>query len=135
MAGFVEAGNILHGVVCSQEGGLACVDVGGVQVQVVSDLAAGSRVTAYMHFDDVTLTLPAEAPPATSARNQLTGRITGFFPFGSQVKVTLDCGFTLSAVITRRSWEEMGLALGQEVVASFKATAVHLLPRHSASQN
>lgn len=131
VAGFVEAGNILHGVVASQEGGLACVEVGGVQVQVASNLAVGSRVTAYMHFDDVTLTLPAKAPPpATSARNRLTGRIARFLPFGSQVKVTLDCGFMLSAVITRRSWEELGLAPGQEIVASFKATSVHLLLRH-----
>jgi tungstate transport system ATP-binding protein len=130
VAEFVEAGNILHGAVALQEGGLACVDVDGVQMQVVSNLAAGSRVTAYVHFDDVTLTLPTKAPPVTSARNQLRGRIVRSFPFESQVKVTLDCGFILSAVITRRSWEEMGLALGQEVVASFKATAVHLLPRH-----
>jgi molybdopterin-binding protein len=130
VAGFVEAGNILHGVVASQENGLACLEVGGMQVQVVSGLTVGSRVTAYMHFDDVTLTLPSAAPPATSARNRLTGPITRSLPFGSQVKVTVDCGFTLAAVITRRSWEEMGLAVGREVVASFKASSVHLISRH-----
>jgi tungstate transport system ATP-binding protein len=130
VAGFVEAGNILRGTVASQEGGVARVDLCGAEVQVVSSLKAGSHVTVYIHFEDVTLTLPAEAPPLSSARNQLAGRITRFLPFGSQVKVTLDCGCIISAVITRRSWEEMGLALGREVVASFKASAVHLLPMH-----
>jgi len=82
-----------------------------------------------MHYDDVTLTLPATSPKATSARNQLRGKIVRGFTFGSQVKVTLDCGFPLASIITRRSWEELGLEPGREVVASFKASSVHLIPR------
>jgi len=45
--------------------------------------------------------------------------------------VVLDCGFTLVAIITKRSLEELGLAVGDEVAASFKATAVHVIPRRS----
>ncbi|MFH1003800.1 MAG: ABC transporter ATP-binding protein [Chloroflexota bacterium] len=127
VASFVEAGNILHGVVSSQDNGLAGIDINGHQLQAVSDLAAGSRVTIYLHYDDVTITLPSAAPASTSARNQLKGRVVRSFPFGSQIKVTLDCGFTIAAVITRRSWEELGLIIGQEVVASFKASAVHIM--------
>ena len=129
VAGFVEAGNILRGVITSQDSGLVLIDIEGQAIQVVSDLPAGGRVTAYMHYDDVTLTLPATAPKSTSARNQLRGKIVRGFTFGSQVKVTLDCGFPLASIITRRSWEELGLEPGREVVASFKASSVHLIPR------
>jgi len=45
--------------------------------------------------------------------------------------VVLDCGFTLVALITKQSLEEMGLGVGDEVVASFKATAVHVIPRRT----
>jgi tungstate transport system ATP-binding protein len=130
VAAFVEAGNIMRGKVVSQEQGLACLEVDGVQLQVVSDLAAGSRVTAYLHFDDVTLSLPTDSPPRTSARNRLTGRVARSLAFGSMIRVTLDCGIPISAVITRRSWEELGLLKGREAVASFKASSVHLIPRH-----
>ncbi len=129
VASFVEAGNILHGTVSSQNNGLALIDIGGYQLQAVSDLATGSKVTAYLHYEDVTVSLPSAEPAPTSARNQPRGSIVRTFPFGSQLKVTMNCGFTLAAVITRRSWEELGLEIGQEVIASFKASSAHLIPR------
>jgi tungstate transport system ATP-binding protein len=130
VAGFVQAGNILHGTVTSQSEGLALIDIGGYQLQAVSDLAAGTRVTAYLQYEDVTVGLPSAEPAPTSARNQLMGSIVRAFPFGSLLKVTMDCGFTLAAVITRRSWEDLRLEAGREVIASFKASSVHLIPRH-----
>jgi molybdopterin-binding protein len=48
---------------------------------------------------------------------------------GAEVRVEIDCGFPLVASITRRSLEELGLAPGCALIASFKATAVHLIPR------
>jgi tungstate transport system ATP-binding protein len=45
------------------------------------------------------------------------------------MRVEIDCGFQLVASITRRSMEDLGLVAGASVVASFKATAVHLIPR------
>jgi tungstate transport system ATP-binding protein len=47
---------------------------------------------------------------------------------GHFLKVQLDCGFFLATHITRRSREQLGLVEGGAVVASFKATAVHLIP-------
>jgi molybdopterin-binding protein len=43
--------------------------------------------------------------------------------------VTLDCGFPLDALITRRSRDEMRLAPGAELTAAIKATSIHLVPR------
>lgn len=130
VASFVEAGNILHGKVSSQSNGLASIDVEGRQIQAVSDLPTGSIVTLYLHHEDITLGLPWAGAMPSSARNQFKGSIVRTFPLGSQLKVTLDCGFNLTVVITRRSWEELGLETGREVVATFKASSVHLIPRH-----
>lgn len=130
VAEFVEAGNILRGVISRQENGLAFITINGKQIQVVSDLPEGSQVTAYMHYDDVTLTHPGTETVSSSARNHFIGKITRFIPSSSQVKVFLDCGFQLVTLVTRRSWEELGLDVGKDVVAWFKASAVHLILHH-----
>ncbi|MBI4266928.1 MAG: ABC transporter ATP-binding protein [Chloroflexi bacterium] len=130
VAGFVGAGNVLHGVVSSKINGLVSVDVSGQPLQAVAALDVGTRVTVYLHYEDITVSLPASMNVPSSARNQLKGRIIRIFPVDSQLKVTLDCGFTLAAVITRRSWDELGLEVGREVVASFKASSIHLIPKH-----
>ncbi|MBM2832233.1 MAG: transporter ATP-binding protein [Dehalococcoidia bacterium] len=129
VAGFVEAGNVLHGVLNSQSNGLVSVDIAGRQLQAASNLGAGTRVTVLLNYEDVTLSMPLPQTAPSSARNQLRGKIIRVFPVGSQLKVYLDCGFTLASLITRRSWEELGLEVGREVVASFKASSVHLIAK------
>lgn len=133
LAKFVEAGNILHGEVTLQSNGLVTIDIGGQQIQAVSNVAIGSNVTVFLHYEDITITLPQAETISTSARNQLNGRIVKTFPFGSQIKVTMDCGFTLASVITGRSWEDLGLEVGKEIKASFKASSVHLIPQLAAT--
>ena len=127
VAAFVQAGNILHGVVERQGDGLASINVNGTPIHVLSDKPAGSRVVAFINYEDITVSLPSAEMPASSARNQLRGKITRVFPFGYQVKVTADCGFPLVAVVTNRSAEELGLAVGKEVVTSFKASSIRLV--------
>ncbi len=129
VASFIEAGNILHGVVSSQSGGLVSISIDSRQVWAVSDLISGTKVTVFVHHDDVTLSLGMPGSISSSVRNQLTGSIIKVFPLGPQFKVTVDCGFPISSIITRRSWDEMGLRVGHEVVASFKASSVRLIPR------
>ena len=41
----------------------------------------------------------------------------------------MDVGFALVALITRQSVEDLGIAAGAECVATFKASAVHLIRR------
>jgi len=45
------------------------------------------------------------------------------------MRLMLDCTFALIAHVTRQSARDMALAQGDQVVASFKATVPHLLPR------
>jgi molybdopterin-binding protein len=65
------------------------------------------------------------AEPATSARNRFPGRVVAMQPFDYGYLVTVACaGASLAAVVTRGSVEELGLALGSEVWAYFKVSAV-----------
>ena len=78
--------------------------------------------------EDITLS-HADSTVVSSARNHLNGRILRMTPSGPLVRVVVDCGLPVVALITRGSANEMKLAEGQPVTATFKATAVHLIPR------
>jgi len=96
----------------------------------VGEIAAGHLVYLCLRPEDVTLWLsPPGGVKASSARNHLTGRINRLVQQGPLVRVVVDCGFPLTALVTRTSGREMGLAEGQEVEATFKASAVHLIGR------
>ena len=45
------------------------------------------------------------------------------------VRIDLDCGFPLKALITNQACQEMGLQEGGKVVALLKALAIHLFLR------
>ena len=129
VAAFVETGNTIRGDVRSQDNGLATVNIDGHDVFAVSDLSPGTNVTVYLHYEDVTLSLNMPETVLSSARNQMRGKIVKVFPLGPQLKITLDCGFKLSSLITRRSFEELNLVIDKEITASFKASSVHLIPK------
>ena len=78
--------------------------------------------------DDVLLALPDEPLPRSSARNVLPGKVVDVTADPQGVRVVLDCGFPLVAMVTARARDELGLAAGVGVHAVFKASAVHVLP-------
>lgn len=69
----------------------------------------------------------------TSARNQFFGPVTGLREgeVSFEVRLRLDAEHELSAVITRESAENLGLAIGREVHAFVKASAVLLMTDQS----
>lgn len=128
VAQFVGVETVAPGHIIAQDDGLAAVQVRDFVVEAVSDAPVGQAVLACVRSEDVTI-LPDTGRGMTSARNVLRGRVTRLRPAGAQVRVTLDCGFPVTALITRRSAQELGLTVDQVVVASFKASTVHLIPR------
>ena len=62
-------------------------------------------------------------------RNHLPARVVSIAPEGPVDRVTLDCGFTLTAVITRQAREEMSLRPGTQLFAAVKATSIHVVAR------
>jgi molybdopterin-binding protein len=93
-------------------------------------MAPGSEVYACIRAEDVTLeTRPPDRKSQASTRNHLPARVVAITAEGPIDRVSLDCGFPLDALITRRSRDELNLATGMQVTAAIKATSVHLVPR------
>ena len=154
VAAFVGAETRLPGRVVSAHEGIALVDVGHCRIEAVSAVQPGRAVLCCLRPEDVTLwsmdgfgprgagdeggqdsgspgESAAAAPPrfVSSARNQLPGRVSRMVSQGSLMRVSIDCGIPLVASITRASAADMELEEGEQVVATFKASAVHLIPR------
>jgi molybdenum ABC transporter ATP-binding protein len=129
VAAFVGVETIALGRVRSVAGGVAVVDVGGQTVEGGIDASAGVEVLVCLRPEDVTLSSVGVDAPATSARNRLRGRVVRVTPSGPYVRVEVNAGLVLVALITKQSLEDLALAPGSEVVATFKASAVHLIRR------
>ena len=62
-----------------------------------------------------------------SARNAWPGQVQKVEPRGLLARVAVDCGFPVIALVTRAAVDELDLAPGRAVVATAKATAIHLV--------
>ena len=119
--------NVVPARIVGREAGLVHVEVGGARVLAVDPGHVEGEVFACIRAEEVLL---ERAPDAvTSARNQLSGTVTAMSLEGPLVRVTLDCGFRLVALVTRPGAEQVGLAVGRPAVALVKAPAIRLVPR------
>jgi molybdate transport system ATP-binding protein len=123
----VEA--VLPGRIVGAREGLLSVQVGETVIHVAErePTAVGSNVYACIRAEDVTL--ETQSPAHASTRNHLAAKVVAIAPEGPIDRVSLDCGFALDALITRRAREELRLAVGAPITAAIKATSVHLVPR------
>lgn len=123
LADFVGIENILHGVVRTNEMGVATIELEtGGTIFAVSDYYDGT-VKAFVRPEAIILS--ERTTGDSSARNVIRGRITGLQDIGPLTRVRLDTG--LVALITKQSRESLELQIGHEVYATFKATSVHLV--------
>jgi tungstate transport system ATP-binding protein len=129
VARFVGMETILPGRILASRDGLLTVGVEGVCLAALGKVAVGDAVFACLRPEDITLR-PAEGHAIVeSARNRLEGRVESAIRLEAQYRVEIACGPRLVALVTTQSYEELGLGPGSPVVATFKASAVHLIPR------
>jgi tungstate transport system ATP-binding protein len=128
VAKFVGVETILPGIVSSTVDGLATVEVKNNKIEVVTDAQVGEKVILCIRPEEVTITVDQERQ-RTSARNRFHSTVTKITRLGALVRVALDCGFPLTSVVTKQSAEQLDFQEGQEVLASFKATAVHVIKK------
>ena len=77
-----------------------------------------------------TLSPPGGEDLMSSARNRLSAKVIKITSWGPHYRVAVNCGESrLLAFITRPSFLDLDLREGDVVVASFKATAVHVIRR------
>lgn len=119
-AEFVGMENIYHGAIVNNVNG-SWVRIGSVRISVVS----GSQGTVRFAIrpEDIIITRERFS---SSARNMLNSRIIKIMSHGAFVKVILDAGIIMAVLVTKQAIEEMDLQVGQNVLAVFKASAVHI---------
>jgi tungstate transport system ATP-binding protein len=126
IARFVGVENILTGCVLVNRDGLNDIEVNGRVIEGISSCQNGQNVEVCIRPEDITISL---VKSSGSARNVFSGRITSLISTGPLIRINLDCGFPLVALITRLSADELNLEIGKSVYASFKASAIHVIPR------
>jgi molybdate transport system ATP-binding protein len=128
VARIVGVDNIESGKVIRMTDGLASVQVGPSELLALSASSVSGQVCVCIRAEDVMLEKGAVARQS-SARNHLVGRIRSLDREGPMVRVGIDCGFSLKALVTYQACEDMGLRDGMEVTALVKAPAIRLIPR------
>ena len=128
VASFVGMETTVAGRIIESDDGQTVVKVGSQNLEAVGNFKKDQQVLFCIRPEDVTL-WTGEQLPQSSARNHVSGKISFLRPHGHLVHVTVDCGFPVGALITRASAREMELSEGRQVSATFKASAVHLIPR------
>jgi molybdate transport system ATP-binding protein len=131
-AGILAVETIQPGRLLQCVDGLATVAVHTAQLTALAqDLPAGtSDVFVCIRAEDVILALGKD--DLSSPRNRLPGIVRRLDREGPLVRVSLDCGFPLLALLTKPACEELALREGTVVHALLKAPQIHLLPRASS---
>jgi molybdate transport system ATP-binding protein len=117
---------VLTGTARAGADGLTTVALDGGGEAVSTDVAEG-RVAVSLYPWEVVLEPPG-TPPAGSARNRLEARVASITRLGNRVRVGLAGGQPLAAELTAASADDLGLAPGDPVVATWKGTATRVVP-------
>ena len=127
VARIVGVETVAPGTVESHEDGIATVVVGAVRLAALAPEPPPAHVFVCIRAEEVILERGVTGE--SSARNRLPGRVAEVVSEGPMVRVTIDCGFPVLAVVTAHSRDALGLTPGAHVTAVVKAPSVHLVPR------
>jgi molybdopterin-binding protein len=106
---------------------LATIEVGGARLSAVAATHPGHEVFVCIRGEDVALQRGTVGE--SSPRNRLDAVVESLTPDGPLVRVRMNCGFPLVALVTRPAAADLGLSPGDRLTAVVKAPAVHLIPR------
>lgn len=129
VAGLLTVETIQPGRVVKSRDGLLEVAVGSATLFALEqNLPSNARdVFVCIRAEDVILLKGPDSP--SSPRNHLSGIIQSIARDGPMMRVELDCGFRLIAMLTKQACEELPLKQGDRVVALVKAPNIHLITR------
>jgi len=132
VARVVGTENVLPVTLARRADGLAVVRAGPIELVGVDPGGLEREAYACIRAEEIVL---EEAPGApSSARNLLAGVVVQRSEEGPLVRIRLDCGVPLVALVTRPSAERLGLVPGRRVAALVKAPAVKLVPRSATAR-
>jgi len=121
VAKFIGGRNLFRGRGEISSDGNACVHVQARCITVARPVHGDTRLM--VRPEDILL---ARQPVHSSARNHFRGRVVEIVDQGSVLLITVDVPPRFAALITRRSFEDLHIGLGEELFLTFKASAVHV---------
>ena len=127
VARLVGVDTILLGRITAVRDGLARIEVEGRDVWAEAPAAAGHEAALCIRAEDVAIARHDAVD--SSAMNRWRGVVRSEAREGPFVRVSLDCGFHVSALVTRDAWQRLGLKPGDEAWAVAKAASIRSLPR------
>ncbi|HTX21719.1 MAG TPA: molybdenum ABC transporter ATP-binding protein [Candidatus Aquilonibacter sp.] len=127
VAKFVGVETLQPGKIMSVADGLATVNVGSATLTALAPPTDSRDVFVCIRGEEVIL--QRDVATASSVRNRLSARVLSLRPEGALVRVELDAGFPLFALVTRPACAELELHESSSVTVLIKAPAIHLVPR------
>ena len=124
VASFVGFENVLKGKVISADRGLLRIETDSIVIEASGNVGVGDQVYAFLRPENIVL---SKTFTQSSIRNSLQGTVTDIRTMGALVRVKVDCGVVLCALITWQSAEEMGITPGAQIYVQFKASSVRVL--------
>ncbi len=123
MESIFRSDNLIAGNITRREADLALVNIGAGQIiEAVTDRTG--QVVLHIKPENI---LVSKHVVDTSARNRFSGAVTEVTDLGPTIRLRISGDRRFTAIITRRSFFDMGLNIGSEVFVFFKATSVDVL--------
>jgi molybdate transport system ATP-binding protein len=127
VARIVGIDNLLPGDVVKVEAGLATVAVAGTQWLAPAPAQPLDQVHVCIRAEAVVLEKPTSE--ADGSCNLLRGVIKTLTPEGALVRVGLDCGCPLVALVTKPACEDLSLQEGKPITVWLDVSSLHLIAR------
>ncbi len=122
-AQILATANLVDGI-ATTAGGLSELDTGDVRITGVGHVSGRAR--AMFGAESVALRLP-DQQNVGSTRNTWTGSVVSVESSGQLVKVIVDVGVDLVALVTPGAISDLGLVAGDQVGVAVKASAVRIV--------
>lgn len=118
-----------------KDGSSSAVNIDGVDLISESHESSitGNDATAILRMEDVIVA--PELPGGGEPCNRLKGIIEEIRDSGGLVRITLDAGIKLKAVMMKRDFLRMDLSAGDSAYAVFSYEALHIIPRDEEGMN
>jgi molybdate transport system ATP-binding protein len=120
--------NVQPGRIVNSSAGLVTVAVGNRQLVALAPASPAEEVYVCIRAEEVALEKGSST--LASPRNRLPAVIKSLATEGPLVRVALDCGFALHALVTRTACKELDLREGGAITALVKTPSVHLISRN-----
>jgi molybdate/tungstate transport system ATP-binding protein len=123
VARFLGYENVYDAKLISRHEDLSLMDLGGLELKVAGTVQPDKCAIA-IWSEDITVSKTQSFPDGW---NVYRGRVEEYVILGSFVTVSVDVGLSITVMLSRRSFTEMGLLSGEEVWLGFSPAMVKIL--------